>query len=338
MHDEFYFPKLAHFNREKIPERRRVAHGNCAFGYFQVTNHQAKDFIKAKLFEEVGVKTPLIARIGTEFSNPGSSELIRQSSSLSVKIYTKDEGNWDIITLNEECFDIYDPSLFPDLVHAHEPDTKYNRISVASKYKFIVKYPQALCAYMQGQLDRGLPANWRVITTYSINTFKLINSKNQFWYTRFILRAKEKFAYVEDDEAAIIRGFYPDYYSRDLYTSIEEGNHPVWYLEAQILTPEQVRILSFNAFDATKVNLNTIYLARLQLNYFHSISIQIWDENKFPKIVLGKIVLTDNLNDYFTQCEVVAFNPANILPGISLTIDKLLQGRVRVYQDAQFYR
>lgn len=245
--------KLTHFNRERIIERRRVAEGQGALGYFEVTNPLARYYIKGKTFTKLGQKIPLVARFGSEIGHKDSIELKRNSQAFSVKIYTKDEGNWDILTLNRECFDIEDPILFPDLVYSREPDPHSNLNNLSKSYDFMASHPETLCAYMQGKLDEGFPANWRVMTTYSINTFRVTNSVGNFWYARFILRAVEKFNYFEDEQAALVRGFFPDYYSEDLWSAINEGDFPTWYLEAQIVDPKDVKSLDFNPFDATKV-------------------------------------------------------------------------------------
>lgn len=230
-----------------------VTNGNGAFGFFMCTNPSAKKLSKAKVFSNVGKITPLVARFGSEESRHGTPETVRTTQSFAVKLYTE-EGNWDILSLNKRCFDIRDPARFSDMVHAYERDPKNNLINATMKYDYISSTPETLCAYMEHKADHGLPLNWRVMTTWAINAFKLINAKNEFRYARFILKAHEKLDFWEDDQAVFVRGSFPDLNSRDLVTAINEGNFPKWDLIAQILDPGKVDSLDFNPFDASKVN------------------------------------------------------------------------------------
>ncbi|XP_074600200.1 catalase-like [Brevipalpus obovatus] len=313
--DNIFLEKIGHLNRERIPERRVSARGNGAFGFFKCTNDGLSDITEASLFSEKGKKTKIAVRFGLVTSRIGSAETRRDAVTMAVKFYT-DKGNWDLLMDTFPVFAIRDPIRYPDLIHAFNADPKNNLENLNMRFDYISLVPETLPRITYLYSDRGIPDGWRHMDAYSPNTFKFVNKKRDYIYVRFMVESQQGTKTLTDEKAAELRGTTPDYSSRDLYDSIKNGDYPKWTLKAQLLDPSKVEKLKFNPFDVTKS----------------------WDPNMFPYMTLGEIELDKNPSNWFSQVEQMAFNPASLPPGIQYTLDKVLQGMLFIYRDAQNYR
>lgn len=314
LQDIWFLEKLAHFDREVIPERRMHAKGSGAFGTFTVTNDITK-YTKAKIFSEVGKKTDVFARFSSVAGERGAADAERDIRGFAVRFYTE-EGNWDVVGNNTPVFFIKDPLKFPDLNHAVKRDPRTNLRSARNNWDFWSSLPEALHQITITMSDRGLPFSYRHMNGYGSHTFSLIDAKNQRIWVKFHFKTHQGIKNLTDQEAAEIVGKDRESYQRDLLTSIDDGDFPRWTLKIQLMTDEQAKKFKFNPFDLTKV----------------------WPHKEYPLIEVGVLELNRNPENYFADVEQVAFNPANIVPGISLSPDRMLQGRLFSYGDAQRYR
>lgn len=314
LQDVWFLEKLAHFDREVIPERRMHAKGSGAFGTFVVTN-DITQFTKAKIFSEVGKKTEMFARFSTVAGERGAADAERDIRGFALKFYTE-EGNWDLVGNNTPVFFFRDPLQFPDLNHAVKRDPRTNLRSPHNNWDFWTKLPEALhqVTYIMG--DRGIPKSYRHMHGFGSHTFSLINDKNERIWVKFHFRTQQGIKNLTDEEAADLIGRDRESHQRDLYESIEDGNFPRWKMFIQVMTEEEAKNMPYNPFDLTKV----------------------WSKKDFPLIEVGEFELNRNPDNYFADVEQAAFNPANIVPGIGFSPDRMLQGRLFSYGDAQRYR
>ncbi|MDR1577541.1 MAG: catalase [Deltaproteobacteria bacterium] len=306
--------KLAHFDREVIPERRMHAKGSGAFGTFTVT-HDITKLTKAKVFAEIGQKTEVFVRFSTVAGERGAADAERDIRGFAIKFYTED-GNWDLVGNNTPVFFLRDPLRFPDLNHAVKRDPKTNLRSAQNNWDFWSLLPEALHQVTITMSDRGLPLSYRHMHGFGSHTFSLINAQNERVWIKFHLDTQQGVKNLTDDEAAKIVGSDRESHQRDLFEAIARGEFPRWNMFIQVMTEEQAKNHYENPFDITK----------------------IWPHKEFPKIPVGVLELNRNPENYFADVEQAAFNPANIVPGIGLSPDKLLQGRLFSYGDAQRYR
>lgn len=313
--EDFWFQeKLAHFDREVIPERRMHAKGSGAFGTFTVT-HDISKYTKASVFSEIGKETEVFVRFSTVAGERGAADAERDIRGFAVKFYTE-EGNWDLVGNNTPVFFLKDPYKFPDLNKAVKRDPKTNLRSANHNWDFWTLLPEALHQITITMSDRGIPKSYRHMNGYGSHTFSFYSKDNKRVWVKFHLKTAQGIANLTDEEAERIIGKDRESHQRDLYDAIEKGNFPKWYLKVQIMPEEDAREYRFNPFDLTKV----------------------WPHSDYPLIDVGILELNRNPENYFADVEQAAFNPANVIPGIGFSPDKMLQGRLFSYGDAQRYR
>ncbi|MBQ8269811.1 MAG: catalase [Bacteroidaceae bacterium] len=314
LEDNWLIEKLAHFDREVIPERRMHAKGSGAFGTFTVTNDVTR-YTSAALFSQVGKKSDILVRFSTVAGERGAADAERDIRGFAVRFYTE-EGNWDLVGNNTPVFFLRDPLQFPDLNHAIKRDPKTNLRSPQSNWDFWTMLPEALHQVTIVMSDRGIPATYRNMHGFGSHTFSLINAQGVRVWVKFHFVTQQGIKNLSNDEAAEIIAKDRESHGRDLFNAIATGDYPRWKLCFQIMTEEQARDYKENPFDLTKV----------------------WSHKEFPLIEAGVIELNRNPDNYFAQIEQAAFNPAHIVPGIGFSPDKMLQGRLFSYGDAQRYR
>ena len=314
LQDVWFLEKLAHFDREVIPERRMHAKGSGAFGTFTVT-HDISKYTKAKVFSDVGKKTDLFVRFSTVAGERGAADAERDIRGFAIKFYTE-EGNWDLVGNNTPVFFLKDPLKFPDLNHAIKRDPKTNLRSARNNWDFWTNLPEALHQVTITMSDRGIPYSYRHMNGYGSHTYSLINTKGERFWIKFHLKTQQGIKNLTDEEAEAIVGKDRESHQRDLFDTIEKGDFPKWNIKIQVMPEADTAKFPFNPFDLTKV----------------------WPHKDYPLIDVGVMELNKNPGNYFADVEQAAFNPGNIVPGIGFSPDKMLQGRLFSYGDAQRYR
>ena len=314
LQDVWFLEKLAHFDREVIPERRMHAKGSGAYGTFTVT-HDITRYTKAKIFSAVGKKTDLFIRFSTVAGERGAADAERDIRGFAIKFYSE-EGNWDLVGNNTPVFFLRDPLTFPDLNHAVKRDPRTNLRSPRNNWDFWTSLPEALHQVTIVMSDRGLPASYRHMHGFGSHAFSFINAKSERYWVKFHFRTQQGIKNLTDEEAEEIVAKDRESSQRDLYESIEKKDFPRWTMFVQIMSEKDAAKCPYNPFDLTKV----------------------WFHNEYPLIELGVIELNHNPENYFAEVEQAAFNPASIVPGIGFSPDKMLQGRLFSYGDAQRYR
>ncbi|MBI9109282.1 MAG: catalase [Spirochaetales bacterium] len=314
LQDAWYLEKLAHFDREVIPERRMHAKGSGAFGTFTVT-HDITKYTKAKIFSKVGKKTECFVRFSTVAGERGAADAERDIRGFAMKFYTE-EGNWDLVGNNTPVFFLKDPLKFPDLNHAVKRDPKTNMRSAKNNWDFWTNLPEALHQVTITMSERGIPSSYRHMNGYGSHTYSLINDRNERIWVKFHFKTQQGIKCLTDSEAEALIAKDRESHQRDLFNSITAGDFPKWDMKIQVMTEEQARKTSFNPFDLTKV----------------------WPHKDYPMQDVGVLELNKNPENYFADVEQAAFNPANKVPGIGFSPDKMLQGRLFSYGDAQRYR
>ena len=305
--------KLAHQNRERIPERVVHAKGSGAFGVLEITEDISK-YTKAKVLQK-GEKTKLLLRFSTVAGERGAADAERDVRGFALKFYTK-EGNWDLVGNNTPVFFVRDAYKFPDFIHTQKRDPQTNLRSNTAMWDFWSLSPESLHQVTILMSDRGLPKSLRNVNGYGSHTYSLINSKNERFWVKFHFKTLQGIETLTNKEAESIVGKDRESNQRDLFENIEKGNFPKWSFEIQIMSEEEAKKCSFNPFDLTKV----------------------WPHGDYPMIKVGTMTLNENPKNYFAQVEQAAFSPSNIVPGISYSPDKMLQARIFSYPDAQRYR
>ena len=314
LRDLWLIEKLAHFDREVIPERRMHAKGTGAHGTFTVT-HDITRYTKAKIFSEVGKQTPMMARFSTVAGERGAADAERDIRGFALKFYTE-EGNWDMVGNNTPVFFFRDPLRFPDLNHAIKRDPRTGLRSADNNWDFWTLLPEALHQVTIVMSERGIPRTFRHMHGFSSHTYSLINANNERIWVKFHFRTHQGIENLTDAEAEALVGKDRETHQRDLFNSIERSDFPRWSLFIQVMTNEQAKAFPFNPFDLTK----------------------IWPKGDYPLIEVGYFELNRNPENFFAEIEQAAFSPANIVPGISFSPDKMLQARLFSYGDAQRYR
>lgn len=314
MEDYHLVQKLASFNRERIPERVLHAKAAGAFGYFEVTDDVSK-YTKADIFNGVGKKTPMFARFSTVAGEKGSADTVRDPRGFALKFYTQ-EGNYDIVGNNTPVFFIRDAIKFPDLIHSQKRNPATNTKDPNAAWDFWSHSPEALHQIAYLHSDRGIPRTVRHMNGYGSHTFKWINADGEAVWIKYHFIAEQGVENMQPDEAERLAGEDPDFHTRDLYEEIEKGNHPAWKLYVQVMPLEDAETYQFDPFDVTKV----------------------WRHADYPLMPVGRMVLNENPRNYFADVEQSAFSPANIVPGVDVSPDKMLQGRLFAYADAHRYR
>jgi len=314
MQDVHLLEKLAHFNRERIPERIVHAKGAGAHGYFEVTN-DLSSYCKAKFLSEVGKKTEVFARFSTVGGEKGSADAERDPRGFAVKFYTE-EGNYDFVGNNTPVFFIRDPIKFPDFIHTQKRNPVTNTKDPDMFWDFLSLIPESIHQVTILFSDRGTPKTFRHMNGYSGHAFMWYNDKDEYVWVKIHFITAQGIQNLTSAEATILKGKDPDHATRDLFKAIENGDYPAWNVSVQIMKPEEAENYRFNPFDITKV----------------------WPHGDYPLIPLGRMVLNRNPENYFVDVEQAAFSPANLVPGIAPSPDKMLQGRLFSYHDAHRYR
>ncbi|SAL12240.1 catalase [Caballeronia humi] len=314
LQDFWLIEKLAHFDREVIPERRVHAKGSGAFGTLKVT-HDISRYTKAKVFAQVGKETPLFMRFSTVAGERGAADAERDVRGFSIKFYTE-EGNWDVVGNNTPIFFIRDPLKFPDFIHTQKRDPYTNLRSNVAAWDFWSRHPESLHQVTILMSDRGIPKSYRQMHGFGSHTFSFINADNERFYVKFHFKSQQPLENYTDAEAAAVVARDRESAQRDLVDNIDRGNFPKWNFRIQVMSEADAATYHLNPFDITKV----------------------WPHKDYPLIDVGTIELNRNAANYFADVEQAAFSPANVVPGIGFSPDRLLQGRLFSYGDTQRYR
>ena len=314
MQDVWFLEKLAHFNREVIPERRMHAKGSGAFGTFTVT-HDITKYTKADLFSDIGKKTDVFVRFSTVAGERGAADAERDIRGFAVKFYTK-QGNWDLAGNNTPVFFIRDPLRFPDLNRAVKRDPKTNMRSATNNWDFWSSLPEALHQVTITMSDRGIPYSYRHMNGYGSHAFSFINKQNERFWVKFHFKTMQGIKNLTDQDAEVLIGKDRESHQNDLFNAIERKEFPKWELSVQIMPEADADTFDYNPFDLTKV----------------------WYKSEYPLHKVGILELNRNPENYFQDVEQAAFSPASVVPGISFSPDRMLQGRLFTYADAQRYR
>ncbi|MFA5591322.1 MAG: catalase [Lysobacteraceae bacterium] len=312
--DVWLHEKLGNFVREVIPERRMHAKGSGAFGTFTVTNDITK-YTRAAIFSQVGKKTEMFARFTTVAGERGAADAERDIRGFALKFYTE-EGNWDMVGNNTPVFFIRDPRKFPDLNKAVKRDPRTNLRSATYNWDWWTLLPEALHQVTIVMSDRGIPASYRHMHGFSSHTYSFWNEKGERFWVKMHFRTQQGIKNLSDAEAAEAIGNDRETHQRDLYDAIERGDFPKWKMYVQIMPETDAEKVPYHPFDLTKV----------------------WPKGDYPLIEVGEFELNRNPENFFADVEQSAFAPSNLVPGIGVSPDKMLQSRLFNYADAQRYR
>lgn len=314
LEDFWFLEKLAHFDREVIPERRMHAKGSGAFGTFTVT-HDISAYTRAKIFSEIGKKTNVFVRFSTVAGERGSADAERDIRGFAMKFYTE-EGNWDLVGNNTPVFFMKDPYKFTDLNKAVKRDPKSNLRSANHNWDFWTLLPEALHQITILMSERGIPKSYRHMHGFGSHTFSMLNANNERVWVKFHFKSQQGIENLSNQEAETIIGKDRESHQRDLFESIEKEIFPRWKMMIQIMPEADAAHYRFDPFDLTKV----------------------WPHGDYPLKEVGILELNRNPDNYFADVEQAAFNPAHVVPGIDFSPDRMLQGRLFSYGDAQRYR
>jgi catalase len=314
LQDFILHEKMAHFNRERIPERVVHAKGSGAFGTFTVT-HDISRYTRAKVFNQVGKETRVFLRFSTVGGEKGSADTERDPRGFALKFYTED-GNWDLVGNNTPIFFVKDPKKFGDFIHTQKRDPYTNRKSADMMWDFWSLNPESLHQVLFLMSDRGTPYGYRHMHGFGSHTFSLINTNNERVWVKFHFKTLQGIKNFTNEEAAQMKAVDMDFAQHDLLTAIDRGEYPKWALKIQVMTEEEAKSYKFNPFDLTKT----------------------WSQKEFPLIDVGILELNENPKNYFASVEQAAFAPAHVVDGIHYSPDKMLQGRILSYPDAHRYR
>jgi catalase len=314
LQDLWLIEKLAHFSREVIPERRMHAKGSGAFGTFTVTGDITR-YTRAALFSRAGNSCETAARFSTVAGERGAADAERDIRGFAVRFYTTD-GNWDVVGNNTPVFFFRDPLKFPDLNRAVKRDPRTNLRDAENNWGFWTGLPESLHQVTITMSERGIPRSYRHMHGYGSHTFSMINAAGERHWVKFHFRTQQRIENLTDAEAAAVIAGDRESHGRDLFEAIERGEHPRWTLFIQVMPEADAAGYRFHPFDLTKV----------------------WSQRDYPLIEAGVLELSRNPENYFADIEQAAFTPANLVPGISYSPDKMLQGRLFSYGDAARYR
>lgn len=303
--------KLAHFDRERIPERVVHAKGSGAFGYFEVTHDMTK-YTCADFLSQVGKRTEMLARFSTVGGEKGSADTARDPRGFALKFYTN-QGNYDMVGNNTPTFFIRDGIKFPDFIHTQKRNPLSNLKDADAFWDFLSLTPESIHQVTILFSDRGTPDGYRHMHGFSSHTYMWYNEKGEHVWVKWHFKTDQGIKNLTDQQATELAGTDPDYATRDLFNSIEKGDFPSWTAYVQIMKPEEADNYKFDPFDITKV-------------WFHS---------DYPLIPVGKFVLNRNPQNYFNEIEQAAFSPSNFVPGIASSPDKMLQVRLFSYPDTR---
>jgi len=314
LQDHFLINKLAHFNRERIPERVVHAKAAGAFGTFTVS-HDITRYTRAKIFSQIGKKTQMVGRFSTVAGEKGSADTVRDVRGFALKFYTE-EGNWDLVGNNTPVFFIRDAIKFPDFIHTQKRDPQTNSKNDTMQWDFWSQVPEALHQVTILFSDRGIPKGIPYMNGYGSHTYSFINDKNERFWVKFHFKTNQGIQCMMQDEADRLAGQCPDYHALQLFEMIKTAAYPSWTLFVQIMPEIEAENYRWNPFDLTKV----------------------WPHGDYPLIQVGQLELNRNPENYFADIEQAAFSPGNVVPGISFSPCKMLQARIVSYADAHRYR
>lgn len=306
--------KLAHFNRERIPERIVHAKGAGAHGYFEVT-HDVTQWTKAAFLNTVGKKTPLFVRFSTVGGEKGSADSARDPRGFAVKFYTE-EGNYDLVGNNTPVFFIRDAIKFPDFIHTQKRNPQTNAKDAGMFWDFLSQTPESLHQVTILFSDRGTPKTYRHMDGFGSHTFQWVNAEGKAVWVKYHFKTDVGIENWTREESVRMAGEDPDYATVDLFNHIASGQEATWTVYVQIMPLEDAASYRFDPFDVTKV----------------------WSHKDYPLIPVGRMALNRNPENYFAEVEQAAFAPTNIVPGIGFSPDKMLQGRIFAYPDTHRYR
>ena len=309
--NHYLFEKLAHFNRERIPERVVHARGSAAYGTFTLTKNLS-DYTIADFLQTEGQQTPVFLRFSTVGGGQDSSDYARDPRGFAVKFYTQ-QGNWDMVGNNTPVFFLRDGIKFPDFIHSQKKNPRTNLPDPQAVYEFWAKNPQSLHQATILMSDRGIPDSYRHVNGYSSHTLSFWNDNGERYWVKWHFKTNQGIQTLTNEEAATKPAFGAQ---QDLVESIDKGDFPSWTVKVQIMTEAQAQDYYINPFDVTKV----------------------WPHSDFPLIEIGQLELNRNVDNFFAENEQAAFAPSNLVPGIGASPDRMLQARLIAYQDAQRYR
>ena len=306
--------KLAHQNRERIPERVVHAKGWGAYGTLKITNNISK-YTRASIFSEVGKEIPLLLRFSTVAGELGAADAERDVRGFAIKFYTE-EGNWDLVGNNTPVFFIRDPLKFPDFIRSQKRHPRSNLRSTTAMWDFWSLSPESLHQVTILMSDRGLPVSPMHMNGYGSHTFSFWNQSGDRFWVKFHFKTQQGHCHYTNQESANIIGQSRETYQEQLYGTIESGEFPRWTMYVQIMPEADASKTAYNPFDLTKV----------------------WPHAEYPLIEVGELELNRNPDNYFAEIEQAAFSPSNVIPGIGFSPDKVLQARIFAYADAHRYR
>ncbi|GAB3144687.1 catalase [Amycolatopsis stemonae] len=313
LQDNYLIEQMAQFNRERVPERQPHAKGSGAFGRFEVTG-DVSAYTKAAVFQP-GVKTDLLVRFSTVAGERGSPDTWRDPRGFAVKFYTS-EGNYDMVGNNTPVFFIRDPLKFQHFIRSQKRRADNNLRDHDMQWDFWTLSPESAHQVTWLMGDRGLPRTWRHMNGYSSHTYMWVNQAGERFWVKYHFKTDQGVECFTQDEGDQMASADTDYHTRDLYEAIERGDHPSWTLKVQVMPFEDAKTYRFNPFDLTKV----------------------WPHGDYPLIEVGRMTLDRNPTDHHTEIEQAAFEPSNLVPGIGVSPDKMLLGRLFSYPDAHRYR
>lgn len=314
LQDHFLIEKLAHFDRERIPERVVHAKGAGAFGWFEASADLSRH-TRAHLFGAAGRKTPVLVRFSTVGGEKGSADADRDPRGFAIKFYTA-EGNYDLVGNNTPVFFIRDPFKFPDMVHTHKRNPQSNLKDPEAFWDFFARSPESTHMVTVLFSDRGIPRSYRHMHGFGSHTFKWVNAQGRACWVKYHFKTEAGIANLTAEEAATITARDPDHATRDLFEHIARGGTAAWKAYVQIMPLEDADTYRYDPFDVTKV----------------------WRYKDYPLIPIGRLVLDRNPENFFAEIEQAAFSPSTLVPGIEPSPDKLLQGRLFSYPDTQRHR
>ena len=314
LHDHYVVQKMQHFNRERVPERVVHAKGSGAHGFFEVTE-DVTQFTKANFLSQVGKRTPVFARFSTVAGEQGFADTVRDPRGFALKFYTE-QGNYDLVGNNTPVFFVRDATKFQDFIHSQKrlPDTGLR--SNDMQWDFWTLSPESAHQVTILMSDRGTPRTLRMMNGYSSHTFSWINAAGERFWVKYHFKTAQGVENFSDAEAKAMSAEDPDFHRRDLWDSIAGGEAPEWRLEVQIMSFEEAAGYRFNPFDLTKV----------------------WPHGDYPPLTVGRLVLDRNPANFFAEVEQAGFSPANLVPGVGLSPDKMLMGRIFSYHDTHLHR
>jgi catalase len=314
LQDHYLIQKMAQFNRERVPERVVHAKGGGAHGFFEVTE-DVTQWTKASFLNRPGKRTPVFVRFSTVAGELGSADTVRDPRGFAIKFYTED-GNYDMVGNNTPIFFIRDPQKFSDFIHSQKRNPVTNRRDNNMQWDFWTLSPESAHQVSFLMTDRGTPRTWRNMNGFSSHTYMWVSASGEKFWVKYHFKTEQGIDSFTDAEAKDMVAEDPDFHLRDLFESIERGDHPAWRLEMQIMPFDDAWNYRFNPFDLTKV----------------------WPHHDYPPITIGRMVLDRNPEHYFAEVEQAAFEPANLVSGIGPSPDKMLLGRLFSYPDTHRHR